>query len=685
MSKDSTQSGGESGGGKMPASSHSFAQQSIVILLIVAVGVLFGMQPILGLLTEKKRTVLGDIDEKDVRRFATTCRQLQQAINPRGYGPPYFVVSRQAEDEMRQYAQRLQMADIAEDEGLMPKGETLEQLVDEFLEREMQAGPEQSASTYGQLLLEDGSVDRSRVERYVAVDAAISALQARYVVTPVLPLNMAENIAGFGAPLNRLLDQPMSQQLGQLADRVGVYEVSVPVTEAMIAAEREAVSDDAVADAYEDLRETHFRIPAAREVTLAVADAETIVKAVSVDQEAITDYYEENTQDPEDPGDPALVNPAWQQAQREREAAEQAANAEDGAEEEEEEEAADEAEEEEADLPPAFLPLPEVEEHIRETLAQQYARSLVSPLANAMLDELRRAKVEPADLPRDALLEILGQVELSAEASSHLDQAVGLELISGVMIRNEPGERSFTIEHAGRDFGAVQKSSVGLFAVGVEPGKVHVIKQTSREGVAMLMRVDAVIEEDYRKVDEVREQLVDYVAGRRAYGTLLEEMRALAQRATELGRDGLEQLFVENPELAERWGVELAGGSEDEDEGETGEKGLEVQAQTWDTTYQLPGEEPDEPGDDEPIYALALATADHPCRVVMGAAPQEVGADEAGKLVPRLRLIQARDYQPASIPPFIKRPNVLRYFREGMVVRALANTFYTELQNRGNE
>ncbi len=672
MSKDNTQSGGET-----PTSSHSFAQQSIVILLIVGVGVLFGMQPILGLLTQKDRVVLGDIDEKDASRFATTCRQLQRAINPRLYGPPHFVVTRRGENELVQYAQRLQMANIAENEGLMPKGETLEQLVEDFLKREMQAGPNQEGSTYGQLLLEDGSVDLSRVERYVAVDTAISALQARYIVTPVLPLSMVDNVAGFGAPINQLLDRPMYQQFGQLADRVSMYEVSVPVSEAMIAAEREAVGEDALADAYEELRESHFRIPAARTVTLAVADAQAIVEAVSVTQEAITDYYEENTQDPENPGDPALVNPAWQQAQREREAAERAAAAEgdedtgdeDTAEEDDGEEAEDDA-----DLPPAFLPLPEVEEKIREKLALQYARSLVPALANALLAELRQAEVDPADLPREALLEILHQVELSAEASSHLDQAVGLEVIEGVSIRNQPGEQNFTIAHEEREFGTVEKSSVGLFAVGVEPGKVHMIKQTSREGVALLMRVDEVIEEDYRAPSEVRDQLVDYVAGRRAYGTLLDEMRSLAERATALGRDGLEQLFVDNPELAEQWGVELDA-----------EEGLTPESRMWDATYQVPGEQPDEAGEDEPIYALSLATAAYPCRVVMGDLPEDVAVGDTGKLVPRLRLVQAGEYQPASVPPFVKRPNVVRYFRQGLVYRALANAFYTELQNRENE
>lgn len=220
------------GGGQRPPAQMTLWHHLFIWTLVIVVGVLFGMGPSIAVIE-------GPAGKPDVLRRQTLLGRLQQL----GFRTPG------ADD--RAIEQQMKLADIARRQGLMPSGEPLTLLVQQFLDE-----PARDGKTTGDVLADAKGTPREikldELRAYVADTAALNALIDRLSPVPAVPLTVAQDITR-------------------------TFRDEVTVTSAVLSATRFlpkiADNDPHIEQTYETLkREQRFEQPATVTVTIAYPD-----------------------------------------------------------------------------------------------------------------------------------------------------------------------------------------------------------------------------------------------------------------------------------------------------------------------------------------------------------------------------------------------------------------------------
>lgn len=498
MSKSKHDEQGEDG--PLQAKPQTFSQQVLVWVLVVAVGVLFGMGPALAILQGPGPQQMASVSQTEAVEHKNILSRLDgllgQGQRPRG--------------DWGVYAEHIYTARRAEAQGLMPKGETLDRIVDEFLARELSG----DGQTVGQRLAEyeksDRGVKAHELKRVLRIETAARNLRSRHMVLPVVPSTVIADLKALEG------------------DRVMLAEASLSPTVLAPEFQAAAAADDATIRAlYEELKDRWFRIPASSIVTVFAADPVAITPHVVVSDEEIEAYYEAQKE----------LRPDWMVS--------------DEAEDDPATEEADAAAEPEE---PTYQPLEEVREQIVGELREQHAKDLARTLYDAFSTAIRRRLAElgiqnPAELQRQDLMTIAEANTIGpATHGELLDAPVGIVIREDVAV-NEPED--------GKTARLGEYGEVGfageLFGEDAVIGTID-LPVTETEGLGLLLRLEATRPGSYRELDQVRDEVVAYHAGRLAWPTLLERAREIAATAQDMGADALTTHFAPE-EVRQRWGT----------------------------------------------------------------------------------------------------------------------------------
>ncbi len=234
---------------------------------MVIVGVLFGMGSSFDVIMHPQRSNHG-VDARELldytQRVVRIDRDLHIPDDPR-----------MIQDD--QASQRIRISWMAEDAGLMPKGQALDDLVDDFLNAP--ANPrDPSSRTRRDLLAEavggPNEVTREDLRRYLAPESAIHAYVMRQVVVPAVPQAVSDDVAV------------------SIGDKVEAVEVQLDAAAFLPPVD---AKDAEIQTKYDHLRqEGRFVQPASARLTVAYADLPELVKreAASVSDQDAQAYYE---------------------------------------------------------------------------------------------------------------------------------------------------------------------------------------------------------------------------------------------------------------------------------------------------------------------------------------------------------------------------------------------------------
>jgi len=577
--------GGGGGDGQLPAPKQSFSQQLLVWFLVVMVGVLFGMGPALGLITAGGPPEFANVSQAEAQRF----RQIQRNLD-------IILYDRYRQGSWEDYARVVWQARIAEEEGLMPKGDELDRLMDDYLQQKV--GERSARAILEDYRESDHAVPPGDLRWYLKHQLAFENLQTRRLVVPVTPPVAGDDL------------------YAAARDQVVLDEVVLSV-QPLIAAHREAAAADELAlrEAYDSLREEWFRVPAKRTVTRYLADPEAIGEQIALEDAELEAWYRENREQ----------HPEWLAPEPEEPAGEEDADAE-AAEGDDEGEAVD-AEAAEAPEELEYQPLEAVREAVlaamRHELAVPVAKRLQRRFETSLQKRLASGKLTVHDLSAEDLAEVVAESAITPEEEPRLEGPVRFTVTPEVVI-SQPLERSQG--NAGGliidipEVGAARFSQ-DPFDPELETGFIDLPRPPEGSDVALAVRLFERTPSSYQDFEAVREQVVEWVAGRAAWGELVDRARQIAADATVLGDQGLRSYFAD--EATAEWATTVE------------ERPTAVLRR-----FREPPEDPDgEPG--AAFLAADLIEPDLSVRVAL-AAPR--GGDLLGSL-PRVRLVQGRTYQ----------------------------------------
>ena len=576
-------------------------QQMLVWFLIIVVGVLFGMGPVLATLREAPPPEYADVSQ-DV---ALAHNDIEAKINDVLFG------TKRASREWNSTAYTIWMSRLAEREGLMPKGEALDAVTDAWLDEPVNRWDDRTRRS---VLLEYQSSDKGvrldAVKLYLQVEEAATNLQQRYVQVPAIPQSMARDLAAVSG------------------DRVSIEEVTLS-TAPFVAEFREAAGADeaAIEEAFNELEFSRFSVPAKRVVTVFAANP-----ADFADQIVVTDAQIEARYKADKEQKYLLPPPADQEV----------------------------AEGEEPK--PNYRELDdELKTEITAIIRQEHAVDLAAQLYNRF-ESLLHAKVkggsQPAnEIPTEDIVAIVDQCVIAAADRDDLSADVKMAVTAGVAINDAEGEMLIPGFGEAKRNGSLFAGDVSigaLFDARIQLGEADELMgpgmRKDAPSMRLLLRVDERVEATTKALGDegVREEVIDYVAGRLAWGKLLESAEQMATNASEGGL----KAFFEGKE--DRWGAVT----------ERSVPGLEE--------FAAPPEEVDgDPGEAQ----TAIALLDD--GITLASAPRS----EAG--LPQVRLVRAVAYVPGAPQPNSLARN--QQMGRGMIQQYQASEFRQELQRRLQE
>jgi len=244
----------------------TFSQHVFIWLLIIVVGVLFGMGGSMGSLMAPSQDSHGVSQrEIEVRRDVDT-RLGKVLDNPR----------QQTND---QYAQFIKLVWVAEKAGLEPSGAALDQLVNDFLDHDLGKG-----RTVRAALIDaqgsDNEVTHNELKRTIAEDAAVEAFRERHNAVPAVPLG-----AGLGLDM---VDNDKLQVQSAVLDASRLLQPVKP-------------DDPEIQTTYETLRgQGKFTQQPTETVTVAYGDMPTLIAAAkaAITPAQIQAYYDAHKAEP---------------------------------------------------------------------------------------------------------------------------------------------------------------------------------------------------------------------------------------------------------------------------------------------------------------------------------------------------------------------------------------------------
>ncbi len=659
--KDGSQDGQEGSRSDRPSAAGdyqlkgSYFQQVVIIILIVGVGVLFGMGQNLEMF-QAYQSPYGD-----TQRYITITRRLQEIINPvvthpymrisyipdrdpmavfieglRFGGLPFLVPIEHRAREERQvieyYKRRLDKARLAAKDGLMPEGEVLDRIYADFLSRpQLDRNGEPTGQTYGEAIASYNDsaqeVNEREVKRYLQVRYAVDALELRHQRrVPVPP-----------APITPYLARLQASSL--IVDRIVLSTTTLIENEPAYLAEAEA-DEDAITKLYQDHRDDLFTIPESRTLTLLVANGEKIGRHVNVSDADIEAYYEEHKEsfaEWEEREVPIEEDEAENTEEDDTEPTAEDGNGDvddnddgDGEATEEDGEADGEGNEDEEEPPTrtervkVYEPLEQVKPDIRSRLETERG----TDIANRLMRRLDRAIEEAGYLrtpPEDfqAILDLAADTVITPDEEEVLQQPVGITMVPDVTV--EPAKEGF-IELA-EGYGSLAKKDIDLFAK--EAGWFCSPHYTppDHEHLPMVIQVTAKHEARAVPLAEVRDLLVRYLAARKAWPDLVAKAEEIQ---TAIGNDGLLSDYFSGEEVSAFWKAEV-----------------ESEVTVRDQMQTIGAPQPDRPGRPAPTQKplLAYARTDGPSRVLATpvVSPRDAKPDLDQDDHPRLRLLQIVD------------------------------------------
>ena len=260
-------SGPTAGIPQLPKSTQlTFSQHVFIWLLIVVVGVLFGMGGSMGSLMAPSQDSHGVSQrEIEVRRDVDT-RLGKVLNNPR----------QQTNDD---YAKFIKLVWVAQKAGLQPSGHALDQLVDDFLDHDLGQG-----RTVRAALIDaqgsDNEVTHDELKRTIAEDAAVEAFRERHNAVPAVPL-------GAGAGLD-MVDNDKIQVQSALLNASSLLQPVKP-------------DDPEIQTTYETLRsQGKFTQQPTETVTVAYGDMPALISAAkaAITPAQIQAYYDAHKAEP---------------------------------------------------------------------------------------------------------------------------------------------------------------------------------------------------------------------------------------------------------------------------------------------------------------------------------------------------------------------------------------------------
>lgn len=466
MADEKTQKGADApkppgdDGQPLKAKPLTISQQVLIWSLILVVGVLFGMGTSVGVLQETQADI-GGVTQREILLRQGVDRRLAQALSY-----PGLVGS----SEM--YARRVKLARVAAAQGLMPDGDALEKLVDDFLARPTPTG----GRTVREVLVEarggDKEVTRAELKRKIAEEAAATAYQRRHLITPAVPLAAGESLSM-------------------------VFQDQVPVLETALDASRfvQPVDDNdpELQQAYDRLRsQGRFVRPESVRLTIAHADLAALTtqaKAAVTDEQAKA-YYEAHKLDPD------FLKPAPPTPPASATAA----------------------------AAPATPPAPESRpfDEMKPVIADRLAAEQAAKRARAAADALD-AEVEAAD----------GQLDLATFKAAAAK--VGLQVVEAWVespAKQDQGPRLLTIPALGtmRDESQLfAKDKEPGFISRVVP------IQGAAGSIPSVLRLESRDSGGFRPLPDVKADVVRHLQGQRTYATFLAEATKAREQSQRVG------------------------------------------------------------------------------------------------------------------------------------------------------
>ena len=480
-----------------PKLTGSLGQQILVAVLVVAVGVLFGMGPVLETLRQPTagETQAG-IDVADIQRHARTASRLQALLNP--------TYSREGEifvmgNDINATSQEMLYARLAEQEGLSPNKDDL----DEFFANWQQTVVPNTTTTYGTALAQakgtNNAIDAGSVLTFLQTRLAASAFRERHIAIPVPPQVIGDTLA-----------QAMQQSV--IVNSVTLDSAQLITDEQLAEIAADEINVQAI---YDDLSTRFYQTPNQRTLNLYAADHLNIAKQVKVEDAALQERYESlkasrftSIQVGEDDKETTTVQ--------------------------------------------AFE---DVVAELREEMSAEIAAELAAVLAQKFRTALMESGLanEP-EVSAEALAEVAQNVSITPEDDPRLIQAVPLVITEGVVL-DQPAA-GVTNTSLG-DYGQLSISDVNIFTDEVQAGYLvapyrPVLPGNDRSESHVAMLVTATKAAGYRPLTEVKDEVVRWIAARNQYEALLAEGNALVAQAKE---KGLETVFKEDEALRTKWNV----------------------------------------------------------------------------------------------------------------------------------
>ena len=556
-------------GDLLPSRKTGTAENIIIVLLIVGVGLLFGMTPVIAALQQPSVDYAG-IPETVINGHQKRAQQLQQAVGYRqGSLSPLIMRSGGPQD--------LLMARKAENEGLQPKGDDLTDRVNFWLNQEVGTsywgGAEGDNPTLRQLLSEQEDITKDDLRQYFSVVEGARALSQRYVVEPVVSTKAAQILA---------------QSSG---DKVRTTEVVISAAAVLEDLKEEAAQDQAALDeAYATLQAEYFTTPKSRLVSLFVADGNKIAKQIEVSTASAQARYEADKENYR------LPTPAVAEGEEEPE--------------------------------PQYQPFAEVKDGIVATIKKEIGLRVARKLIGEFENEVRRLALtgNAADIAESDVLLAAEKARALAADFDGLNEDVLLEVLHEVRVYIDADSERLQLSYNDRDLGSLPAANSNLIAEPAPIGEL-VTKVEAKEGIWLMARLSGSLPAEAKKADDpaVREDLINYVAGQKAYGLLREKVEQLIANSEGVP---LKELFASDEQIA-YWHAELNQGEGD----------AAYTTQTPLKEYTLAGETPAQPGDTMAAIELAYS----PETIFFTTADGK--GDGIASTIPRLRLVQFHDYQ----------------------------------------
>ena len=266
----------------------ALSQQIFIWTMVAIVGVIFGVGASFSLVFAPTQRIAG-LAEGEVLHRMQMAEKLERVLNPNGSPwQPLFKQPPWVENQLEGYATDLRLARIGEARGLMPKGQALDRIEQDFLAKPMTGS---SSRTFLDALREHvggvDQVDRNHLRRHLAEMASRRSLSLRSAIAPAVPRAIAADISG------------LRSDRAELAEVVLSGARFIP----------EVKPDDAeIPAAYERLRGSRFTKPGGVTIAIALADRDELGKALTISDTDAEAWY--TVHKDQYPGEPDAKDPA---------------------------------------------------------------------------------------------------------------------------------------------------------------------------------------------------------------------------------------------------------------------------------------------------------------------------------------------------------------------------------------